>query len=358
MTLRPSASRRCASLPMVVVLPAPLMPTTRITKGLTAGSIDERALDRLQDLHHRFAAGPRAAPRRRRAPCARPGGAGPRGCAPSPATPTSARDQPGLQFIQDLGVDLAPGQQSPGQSVRRAQGPAFNLARRRLKKPRTPGLSCVRSSWVGPPLAGMMRSVPHPEDSTDASPCRSRNAVRIIGGAWRGRRVRFPTCPAFGPRPTGCARPCSTGCSTTSPGVRCLDLFAGSGALGLEALSRGAREVVFVEASPAAARAPCAPSSASSAGLRHGRGCIEHGGRALPAHAGRAVRHRVPRSAVRPGRLARISPPACGAAACRPGGLVYLECERAAGVPALPAGWELLKSKSAGEVGYHLARGV
>ena len=39
-----------------------------------------------------------------------------------------------------------------------------------------------------------------------------------------------------------------------------------------------------------------------------------------------------------------------------PGGLVYLENERAAGVPALPGHWELLKSKSAGEVGYHLAR--
>ena len=38
------------------------------------------------------------------------------------------------------------------------------------------------------------------------------------------------------------------------------------------------------------------------------------------------------------------------------GGLVYLENEKSAGVPVLPAHWELLKSKSAGEVGYHLAR--
>ena len=38
------------------------------------------------------------------------------------------------------------------------------------------------------------------------------------------------------------------------------------------------------------------------------------------------------------------------------GSLVYLENERAAGVPALPPNWEMLKSKSAGEVGYHLAR--
>jgi 16S rRNA (guanine966-N2)-methyltransferase len=38
------------------------------------------------------------------------------------------------------------------------------------------------------------------------------------------------------------------------------------------------------------------------------------------------------------------------------GGLVYLECEKSAGAPTVPAHWELLKSKSAGEVGYHLAR--
>jgi 16S rRNA (guanine966-N2)-methyltransferase len=40
----------------------------------------------------------------------------------------------------------------------------------------------------------------------------------------------------------------------------------------------------------------------------------------------------------------------------KPGGLVYLENEKAEGAPALPPHWELLKSKSAGEVGYHLAR--
>jgi 16S rRNA (guanine966-N2)-methyltransferase len=38
------------------------------------------------------------------------------------------------------------------------------------------------------------------------------------------------------------------------------------------------------------------------------------------------------------------------------GSLVYLENEKAAGVPELPSHWEILKSKSAGEVGYHLAR--
>ena len=55
-------------------------------------------------------------------------------------------------------------------------------------------------------------------------------------------------------RPTACARRCSTGWAARVPGARCLDLFAGSGALGLEALSRGAAHVTFVEQDAAAAR--------------------------------------------------------------------------------------------------------
>ena len=100
----------------------------------------------------------------------------------------------------------------------------------------------------------------------------SRNSVRIIGGGWRGRRVSFPGCSrACGPRPIGCARPCSIGCSTDVAGARCLDLFAGSGALGLEALSRGAKEVVFVEQARRR-RAPCRSSCSRLGGAAQGAG--------------------------------------------------------------------------------------
>lgn len=74
-----------------------------------------------------------------------------------------------------------------------------------------------------------------------------QGSVRIIGGEWRGRRVEFP--PNAGARPTP-DRVRETLFNWLGPGVvgaRCLDLFAGSGVLGFEALSRGAEEVVFVE---------------------------------------------------------------------------------------------------------------
>jgi 16S rRNA (guanine966-N2)-methyltransferase len=71
--------------------------------------------------------------------------------------------------------------------------------------------------------------------------------VRIIAGKWRGRRINAPKGDAV--RPTG-DRVREAWMNIVNPwisGARVLDLFAGSGALGLEALSRGAAEVDFVE---------------------------------------------------------------------------------------------------------------
>jgi 16S rRNA (guanine966-N2)-methyltransferase len=85
------------------------------------------------------------------------------------------------------------------------------------------------------------------------SPARDRVApghVRIIGGRWRG--TRLTVMDAAGLRPTA-DRVRETLFNWLQPrlgGARVLDLFAGSGALGLEALSRGAREAVLVESAP------------------------------------------------------------------------------------------------------------
>lgn len=81
------------------------------------------------------------------------------------------------------------------------------------------------------------------------------NLLRIIGGEWRSRKLRFADVPGLRPTPDRVRETLFNWLQMQVPGARCLDLFAGSGALGLEALSRGAREVVMVEKHPAAARA-------------------------------------------------------------------------------------------------------
>src|SRR5450756_2414692 len=79
-----------------------------------------------------------------------------------------------------------------------------------------------------------------------------RNQVRIIGGAWRSRLISFPARTDLRPTPDRVRETLFNWLGQDLTGKTCLDLFAGSGALGLEAASRGARRVVMVERDPGA----------------------------------------------------------------------------------------------------------
>ncbi|BFM13877.1 16S rRNA (guanine(966)-N(2))-methyltransferase RsmD [Maricurvus nonylphenolicus] len=82
---------------------------------------------------------------------------------------------------------------------------------------------------------------------------KGRNFLRIIGGKWRGRKLAFPSIDGL--RPTGdrIRETLFNWLTAELPGSQCLDLFAGSGALGLEALSRGAGQVTLLEKDSSAA---------------------------------------------------------------------------------------------------------
>jgi 16S rRNA (guanine966-N2)-methyltransferase len=81
------------------------------------------------------------------------------------------------------------------------------------------------------------------------------NRVRIIGGEWRSRVIQFPPAAALRPTPDRVRETLFNWLGQRLDGLSCLDLFAGSGALGFEALSRGAARVVMIERDRAAARA-------------------------------------------------------------------------------------------------------
>jgi 16S rRNA (guanine966-N2)-methyltransferase len=82
----------------------------------------------------------------------------------------------------------------------------------------------------------------------------ARNRVRIIGGKFRSRIVRFPDASLIRPTPDRVRETLFNWLGQRLDGLDCLDLFAGSGALGFEALSRGARRVVMVERDRGVAR--------------------------------------------------------------------------------------------------------
>ena len=71
--------------------------------------------------------------------------------------------------------------------------------------------------------------------------------LRIIGGEWRSRKVPFPEIEGLRPTPDRVRETLFNWLQNITPGARCLDMFAGSGALGLEALSRGAQSVTFID---------------------------------------------------------------------------------------------------------------
>ncbi len=175
--------------------------------------------------------------------------------------------------------------------------------------------------------------------------------LRIIGGSWRGRRLRFPDVEELRPTPDRVRETLFNWLGTRVQDARCLDLFAGSGALGLEALSRGAAEVVFVERNTLVARA-----------LREL--LTEWGAR--NAHVERADALAWLDGTARPFDIVFIDPPFAAElhteAARRleargwlaPGARVYLEAPTRTPLPELPRQWQPLKAKQAGEVGYHL----
>ena len=76
---------------------------------------------------------------------------------------------------------------------------------------------------------------------------RAAGKIRIIGGQWRGRRLPVAHQPGLRPTPDRIRETLFNWLAPVISGARCLDLFAGTGALGFEALSRGARYAAMVE---------------------------------------------------------------------------------------------------------------
>ncbi len=176
--------------------------------------------------------------------------------------------------------------------------------------------------------------------------------LRIIGGTWRSRLLNFPQRTGLRPTPDRVRETLFNWLQPWLPGAECLDLFAGSGALGIESLSRGAGSVVLVESDAVTAQA-----------LRANLDL-------LAAHAAELVctdALTFLQGATRSFDIVFLDPPYQGgllAECCarleaggwvRPHGLIYLEAASDQSPP-LPAAWTLLRSKRAGQVGYYLAQ--
>jgi len=176
--------------------------------------------------------------------------------------------------------------------------------------------------------------------------------LRIVAGNWRSRLLDVADVPGLRPTSQRIRETLFNWLAMRLPGARCLDLYAGTGALGLEALSRGAREVVFIErAAPAVAT-------------------LEANVRLLEA-VGATVLHMdaevyLSRADAAGFDIVFLDPPFGDdrlEELCRllqqqnvlaPDALVYLEQDKSKPETELPKGWRTLKNKTAGNVRYKL----
>lgn len=176
--------------------------------------------------------------------------------------------------------------------------------------------------------------------------------VRIIGGRWRGRWIPVPTVPGLRPTPDRVRETLFNWLQPLLDGARCLDLFAGTGALAFEALSRGAAEVVAVERDAnavAAMRDMATRLQADRLELQHGDARAFLAGTPRPFDV---VFVDPPFNAdLLPAIQARLA----GGWLASPA-WVYLECAPGQEAAGLPAGWEELRKRRAGDVVYRLVR--
>lgn len=183
--------------------------------------------------------------------------------------------------------------------------------------------------------------------------------VRIIGGRWRRSRLPVGDAPGLRPTPDRVRETLFNWLGQDLTACRCVDAFAGSGALGFEAASRGAAEVVLIERSPAlltALRANAQRLGAEAVRIAGGDALAAMA--ALPAAVWDVVFLDPPFDDARSGGE-RLYAAALQAAArlLRPGGFIYLEAPRAWGADELAArGFRLHRHLRAGAVHAHLVQ--
>jgi len=181
------------------------------------------------------------------------------------------------------------------------------------------------------------------------------NQVRIIGGEHRGRKLIFPDIPGL--RPTG-DRIRETLFNWLQPsltGASCLDLFAGSGALGLEAASRGAGRVVMLDRSPVVVDQLRQNISLLSLDQTQVEQADAITWLQRPAQQFDIV-------FIDPPFADELVQSACHGLVAggwlRPDALLYLELDVASAPPELPPTLTILKEKKAGQVAYYLCSSV
>jgi len=183
---------------------------------------------------------------------------------------------------------------------------------------------------------------------------RKSNSVRIIAGEYRSRKLNFPSLEGLRPTADRIRETLFNWLQNSIQGETCLDLFAGSGALGFEALSRGASHVDFIEKNTLAVNS--IRHNIQRLDAKHGHvycsDAFEWLDRFAPASEQYGLVFLDP--PFKGEALARVIAKLESANLLRDGGLVYVEKEKQSINDGLPDNWVEVKSKTAGTVQFGL----
>jgi len=184
------------------------------------------------------------------------------------------------------------------------------------------------------------------------SPPSRGGELNIIGGDWRSRKLRFSDAGGVRPTPARTRETLFNWLANEVPGSHCLDLFSGSGALGLEALSRGAASATLVEHNRTLADA--LRDNLSLLKSRDGNVVCQSVDPFLAGPAPRPFDLVFMDPPFRQGWLERIFTLLMENGWISTGGLVYAEYESERSTPVAPPEWQLHRQKTAGQVTYCL----
>jgi len=177
------------------------------------------------------------------------------------------------------------------------------------------------------------------------------NKLRIIGGEWRSRLIVFDDAPGLRPTPSRVRETLFNWLQADIAGSRCLDLFAGSGALGFEAASRGAKQVVQIENNAKT----CQTLRENASVLNAGQIEIVQADvlSFLSSH-----QESFDLIFLDPPFNQGLIDPVCERIArgglLKPYGKIYIEAERNLKLDHMPDNWQALRQKTAGDVSYNL----
>jgi len=190
--------------------------------------------------------------------------------------------------------------------------------------------------------------------SQSGSSKRSKNSVRIIGGFHRTRKIHFPDAPGLRPTADRIRETLFNWLRDDIHGARCLDLFAGSGALGIESLSRGAKVVEFVEMNSQVKNA----LAESIASLEIPNAVIHLEDALSWIHRNKASAEPFDVVFLDPpfadGLLPRVCQQLADSGLLKANAKIYLESDAALPEFVAPDNWQSLKSKRAGNVRFEL----